>query len=345
MSSKEKKNRRKLSREILGLFGITMAISVFFYFFLSMTADSIVQTYVYSNNIVFTEIQEWTIENWTQSLSFAAAVFLFVVLFLFLVGQKLAYLNEIIKGIELLRMHRMDFQMPLEGNNELTELAESINFLASTEKELKEKEKQISDEKEALIRTLSHDIRTPLTSILAYSEYMQSKPELELEEIREYMDLMQQKAVQIKGLTDQLLDGGDRNLEYFEDGRLLFYQLIEEWEAVLEEQFQCKISIENYLEFSGKFDVQELRRIFDNLASNVEKYADVECAVELELRKEGEFLVIKQCNKRNVGTSNVESYRIGLESIKGIARQYNGRVEIDDSEELYTIKIYLKYEM
>jgi len=41
-------------------------------------------------------------------------------------GQKLAYLQEIITGVEVLRTHRMDYRISIEGKNEFTELARSI---------------------------------------------------------------------------------------------------------------------------------------------------------------------------------------------------------------------------
>ncbi|MEE1038903.1 MAG: histidine kinase dimerization/phospho-acceptor domain-containing protein, partial [Eubacterium sp.] len=148
---------------------------------------------------------EWTVDNWIQNVSLGASVLIAVVLLLFLVGKKIAYLKKIILGVKALRTHRMDYKIPLEGNNEFTELAETINYLSKTELELKEKEEQLQNEKENFIRSLSHDIRTPLTSILSYSEYMNSKDTVTSDEVKEYVSLMQKKAQQIKTLTDQLL--------------------------------------------------------------------------------------------------------------------------------------------
>lgn len=77
--------------------------------------------------------------------------------------------------MEALRTHRMDFTMPIEGDNELKELAESINFLSETERRLRQLETELQAEKEQLIRDLSHDIRTPLTAMLSYSDYLGGK--------------------------------------------------------------------------------------------------------------------------------------------------------------------------
>ena len=77
-------------------------------------------------------------------------------------------IRDSIQGVEALRTHRMDFTMPIEGDNELKELAESINFLSETERRLRQLETELQAEKEQLIRDLSHDIRTPLTAMLSY---------------------------------------------------------------------------------------------------------------------------------------------------------------------------------
>ena len=96
---------------------------------LYLTANAIASTYLLENDILLTEGQLLTLQGGIRSLSLLSAVLLFLALFLFLLGQKMAYLREIIQGVEALRTHRMDFTMPIEGDNELKELAESINFL------------------------------------------------------------------------------------------------------------------------------------------------------------------------------------------------------------------------
>lgn len=337
-------NRRKLSNEILWFLGVAFAIAFFLFQFLTLTAKSIVWNYQEVKNIYFTEYETLTMNSWIQNISLLTAVTVFVILFLFLVGQKIAYLNSIIKGVEALRTHRMDFEMPLEGNNELTELAESINYLAVTERQIRQKERALSEEKEQFIRTLSHDIRTPLTSILSYSEYLGNKEDSSVQEMKTYTALIQKKAEQIKELTDILLDGGQRNLEMIEEGRLLMAQLVEEWEETLENDFTCVVDLVGCPKFSGEFDIQELRRIFDNLSSNIKKYADADRAVELKIGVEDKHLVIEQKNAQRVdkeNSGNVESYRMGLNSIKRIAQNYGGGMEVQMDDGMFEIKIII----
>lgn len=108
-------------------------------------------------------------------MSLLSTVILFLVLFLFLLGQKLAYLREIIQGVDALRTHRLEDTIPLREANELTELAEHINFLSETERRLRQQEMALQAERERMIRDLSHDIRTPLTGNFILFDYMSRK--------------------------------------------------------------------------------------------------------------------------------------------------------------------------
>jgi signal transduction histidine kinase len=252
-----------------------------------------------------------------------------------------AYLKDIIQGIEALRMHRMNYEISLEGNNELTQLAASINYLSKTERELREKEMKMQEDKEQLVRALSHDIRTPLTSILSYSEYLKDQEELGKKEIEDYILLVQQKAEQIKILTNQLLDEGRRQLEEVENGKFLMQQLVDEWEASMEGVCECNTYLEKCPEFSCAVDIQELRRIFDNLASNIVKYADTEKEVLLSVLQKENRLVIEQSNICRQNTAQTESHKIGIKSIQRIAASYGGYVDVMQGENMFKIEIGL----
>lgn len=341
LMSEKKKYPKKLSKEIMGCLLITAIIALFFWGFLYMTANAIATTYLLENDILLTKEQLLTLQAWIRSISLLTAVLFFLALFLFLLWQKMAYLQEIIQGVEALRTHRMDFTMPIDGNNELTELAESINFLSETERSLRQRETVLRAEKEQLIRDLSHDIRTPLTAMLSYTDYLGRKEMLEQEEMQEYISLIQRKGQQIKALTDRLLNSDNRNLEVIEDGKLLMEQLAGEWEEILEDTFICTVDTKKCPVFSGSFDIQELRRIFDNLASNVEKYADLEQPVGLWIDVVDNRLHIYQRNGIKTDTVLVESNQIGLESIRRIAALYGGTVKVSTDQKNFSIQITL----
>lgn len=336
--SKSKKQQR-LSREILGVFGKTLLISVCSFLILNELANRIVLNYVESELLVISEYQLIDLQYAILGISFVSAIILFVVLFLSLVGERLAYISEIVKGIDALGRHEWDYEIPLQGKNELTELAECVNQLSKEEAAFQEKEKQLQEEKEALVRGLSHDIRTPLTSMMSYSEFLKQKETLTVDEIKDYMDLVEQKAQQIKVLTDRLLDGGTRQLEVIENGVFFMQQLVDEWEAELEGEFECQIDLSNCPDFSGEFDVQEMRRIFDNMASNIRKYADAPVVLRV-IEKDGRVCIYQSNACKQIPVS-VESTKIGIDSIRKIAAHYGGTVEVAQTETEFSIAITL----
>ena len=341
MTNEDGRKTKRLSREILGLLLITAVIAVFFWGFLYLTANTISETYFAERNMQLSEGQWMTLQAWIRSVSLLSAVILFLVLFLFLLGQKLAYLREIIQGVDALRTHRLEDTIPLRETNELTELAERINFLSETERRLRQQETALQAERERMIRELSHDIRTPLTAILSYSDYMSRKEGHTDAELQEYFSLVRKKAEQMKGMTDRLLEGSKRNVEWVENGRLLMEQLAGEWEEMLEDSFSCEISLEDCPDFRVEWDLQELLRIFDNLSSNVEKYADSGQPVLLRVDRKADTLRILQKNAVRKAEQNVESNQIGLESIRRIATGYGGNVTASAEEGQFQIEITL----
>ncbi|MBQ8448980.1 MAG: sensor histidine kinase [Clostridia bacterium] len=335
------KRRRKLSYEILGLFAVCFAAALVLFFFLIFFGIGVAEEYCWENGIPLDEEALYRLDGFVFSVSLAVSVIFFAVLFIVLFGERLAYIGTIIKGVDILRGGEMGYRLPLEGNNELTALAEAINYLSETEAAVKARERGLKEEKEALIRALSHDIRTPLTSIIAYTELLSAKENATAQEMSEYFSLVEKKAGQIKSITEILLDGGKRNVEHFENARLLIEQLVCEFEEALEESFTLKVDISACAAFAGSFDVQEMRRIFDNLISNVQKYAAHEKPVELTVENGERGLTVRQKNAVKKNAHQAQSYKMGLYSILRIAQNYGGGAEVRQSEDEFEIIITL----
>ncbi len=332
---------RKLSHEILGLIGIAAAISLVLFLLLSGIATGVTEEYVFNHDIPMTEFDWIAMYQRIYTIAAILSCIAFSVLFLAMMQSRIAYIQTITEGIGQLRGEPRKVNLPLQGNNELKRLAEAINDMSETQLALREKEQALAQEKEQLIRTLSHDIRTPLTSILAYSDYLTSQEEITPKEQKAYMQLIRKKAEQIRDLTAILLDGSRRNLEFFDDGRLLLQQIAAEFQEELDEQFSVAMDFDHCPAFSGTFDVQELRRIFDNLSSNVRKYADPVNPVTLSIRFEKGALLIRQTNAVLPQKKQSESYQIGLNSIRRIAQHYGGSVAVEEKPKVFSIVITL----
>lgn len=330
--------RKKLSYEILGICCIGLLISLIFFSVLLFISTGVIEEYIFNNDIVIDNNKLYQIDLTIFIICLSLSVILFVTIFLVLFNKKLSYIKQLTSGITQIQKENYNYQVPVIGSDELTTLAESINFLIIQEKQIKELENKLKEEKDELIRNLSHDIRTPLTSIISYTEILSNKDNLSPKEINEYFSLILSKAKQIKDLTNILLDY-KRELIKFDDVTLLFQQLIFEFKEMLEKNFKVDIDLSMMSSFSASFDVNELRRIFDNLITNIQKYADPNKQVELKLSKQENNFIIIQKNYINNTPKDIEQNHIGINSIKRILQNYNGEVLINKTTEIFEITL------
>ena len=140
---------KKLSAVILEYLFLSAAISIFTFFFLYSTSVSLGDNYLSRRGFILTDMQQVTFQLWARSICVVASIILFIVVFLSVLGQRLSYLITIIKGVEMLHARSMDYDIPLEGNDELTRLAESINYLSAARRELWRQEQAFQEERSA----------------------------------------------------------------------------------------------------------------------------------------------------------------------------------------------------
>lgn len=333
----EKKTQR-LSLLILGDLAISAAATLLFYLVAVFVSIHIVDSYIYNLNIELSDIELDYYISWIYSVGLLVAAVFFVVLFLILLGKRLSYVSKLTRGIEALRLGEIH-SVEEQGNDELTALARAVNYLSETQRRVLSEEKALQKEKEEFLRTLSHDIRTPLTSIMSYSEYILSS-DLSKSEIDPYLELIRKKSEQIKTLASRMLDGDLREVEHFDNAKMLFLQLAEGFEEMLDEGIKLKSDID-LPDFSGDFDVRELQRIFDNLASNINKYADRDDPVSFEMKLENGILILKQKNAVKTTDSTAESYGIGIVSIRRTAKLYGGTAEVENKGDFFSITVKL----
>lgn len=332
--------RRKFAHELLALAGISMLVALLLFWISIHIAGTVAEYYCFENDVPMTEFDWIEVDRWILSMGAVGAISVFCILFLALLAGKLAYIRKITQGIDAMRLGQDRCAIPLEGNNELTELADTINYMSATQEQIRQKEQALAQEKEQLVRALSHDIRTPLTSVLAYAEYLCEDDTLSHDQRKAHLQMIRKKAEQIRDLTAILLDGEKQNPEYFSDARLLMEQLAAEFEEGLENDFAINLDLSGCRPFAGAFDVQQLRRIFDNLSSNVQKYAHADYPVSLTIRT-GENLVITQHNTVGTPSEQADSHRLGIHSMRRIAQDYGGTVSIEQDEKEFQITITL----
>lgn len=331
----------KLALEIIGYVVTSAIIASFSFGFLYLTSISLVE------RVAGKEVEPQFLYGLGMICTLAAMV-VFFAFFLLFIGQKIAYILSINKGVQLLRGGDLTFRIACSGDDELCELADTINSFAEALQSYRQNEERLKKEKEAFIRSLSHDIRTPLTAIISYSDFIKSKKYDSDEKLESYINVIQNKAHQIQELTDLLLnldkrqDEGSR--ETLLEGKLLFEQFISELEGALEDKdFQVEIDKLGLIDFKTHVNVQDITRVFDNLYSNIIKYADPQENIGIHIFLEKGYLTIIQTNRiKDKKTKGTESYGIGLKNIEEIVRKYEGEIKVVSDTKCYKIEMKIK---
>ncbi len=243
-------------------------------------------------------------------------------------------------------------------NKEVEALAESINRHIEIANELRLNEIKGKEELKEMIANISHDLRTPLTSIVGYIQMLKVKCSNDTKNM-EYLNRVENKAKDLEVMLEDfftlsVVQNSDYSLslEYLNISELLCDTLIGFYEQLEEKQIEPKISINEVGRVVG--DRKSVVRIIENLMSNVMKYSSEEVSVEL-IEKEGKVNLIvmnsldsdkkidteKMFNKffKNSDKSRTsKSTGLGLSIVKTLMEKMNGSVKAKQrGNKLYVI--------
>lgn len=271
----------------------------------------------------------------------------FVMVFLFLLRRKLHYITQIEKGIHILEAGKADYRIPLKGRDELYSLADSINQMSDSLREEIDEKDRIQRERSEMVTALSHDIRTPLTSVLFYLDLV-ADGKCEPDQIAGYTEKAKRQAYHMKNLMDDLFSYSyackdPKSVKYEEyDGNELFGQLLGELADSLEERgFETDIRYEIEEPFLVEADAVQLKRVFDNLGTNIEKYARRPGTVTFRLELEDGCVCLFQENPIREKEIEVESYGIGVRASKQMIERMGGSYSCGSHDYRYTTWIRL----
>lgn len=282
-------------------------------------------------------------------MSLTASGILFIFFTLFMCHYKFKYLLLISETLKMMEVGNLKKRIVVQGEDELAQVAMNINALADRIEEDIEAEKQLRAQNMQMVSSLSHDIRTPLTAVISYLDFLYRKMYVSQEQMDEYIQIASQKALQIKGVTDTLFAyTGDNKQDFSKKDQvfkvdILVNQIFLEMDDWLESagfQFVYKNNISHKYEIS--IDIMLLRRILDNLCSNIEKYGDCNSPVHAVVKVEEGKLVFNLLNKKREDQRKcVESHGIGLKNCRSIIEGYGGNLEVKVDKTFFEVIIEL----
>ncbi|OOM75713.1 sensor histidine kinase CssS [Clostridium sp. BL-8] len=139
------------------------------------------------------------------STLFPLGILIFVDLFLLLTYGKVKYINSLSKGLVEISKWNLNYRVEVKGRDELSILGKNINYMTEELMNLKEKEKEIEKNKNRLIVSVSHDLRTPFTSIIGYIKLIKENYK-EKDDISKYIDIIDNKSSRLEELINDLFE-------------------------------------------------------------------------------------------------------------------------------------------
>lgn len=234
-----------------------------------------------------------------------------IIIFLILISGRVRYINRIAKNVRVIAKGDMTKRIDVKYKNELTHLAKDINYMAQ---EIME---QDASQKE-FITNISHDLRTPLTTILGYSKMIEEKKYSNEEELERYVSVINRKGMYLRTLLEDFFDYAKlSSMDIKMDKEVIninesIRQLLDGEEISFKEK---GLELEVLLESKSIYtygDPMLIARALENLISNAVKYSKENSKVTIKLKEE-----------------TIEQISYGVFSVYNIPRENLSDKEVD----------------
>ena len=270
--------------------------------------------------------------------------------------------SKIVDGIDVIAggdaKHKID-TVGMHGYN--LNLAEAVNSIGDGIDKAVSTSMKDERMKADLITNVSHDIKTPLTSIINYVDLLK-RANIEDETARGYIDILEQKSLRLKALTNDLVEiskisSGNITLELV---NLNMVEMINQVTGEFDERFKEKslIPILNLPKEDVVIhaDGQALYRILENLYINIYKYAlrGTRVYIDLATNENKALLTIRNISAEPVNLDSAmlterfirgdisrgtEGSGLGLSIAKSLAEAQNGRLDLSLDGDLFKVVV------
>ena len=289
---------------------------------------------------------DYQLYNYASFGEMLLAFSIFILMVLIGIRKKMEYIRKLSKEIQILEGGNLEYKITVTGKDELAALAGGLNCMRESFRRQTIQEAEIVRENQKIVTQMSHDIRTPLTSIMLYTELLKKGTYKNEEQFQEYIEKIERKTRRMKQLADNLFEyslvSSDQEieLEEAENEKMLFYDLFSETTSYLEQQGYQVDFLVNWNEARLKINTDYISRILDNVTSNIQKYADKSCPVTIGSVKNGNMEGFYFENRAAVLTDETESTGVGIQSIKNMMAKMGGRCITGMENGVFRLTLY-----
>ncbi|MCA1031267.1 HAMP domain-containing histidine kinase [Bacillus timonensis] len=299
-------------------------------------------------------------------LIYVVAVGIVAIPIMMILVNRLSYFNQIVLKTNELAAGNLGRDLDVTGHSVFSTLASNINKLKQGVKQSQNEQAKSERLKTELITNVSHDLRTPLTSIITYTELLK-KNEIAEEDRAAYLEIIDRKSKRLKVLIDDLFEvskmaSGNMQLnkEKVDLVQLLQQALGEYDDTINESNLQFRFTTSDKPIFAI-VDGQKLWRVFDNLIGNILKYSLEHTRVYITIEKGDDqaLITFKNVSKYELGQNidelferfkrgdvsrHTEGSGLGLAISKSIVDLHDGALEIEADGDLFKVTITMELE-
>lgn len=293
-----------------------------------------------------------------------AISFILALIVLLKIQKRCKTIQSINDSLENMAQGKSTSDIHVSGHGLVADITKNINIVR--EGFIVSNQKQSNSErlKTELITNVSHDLRTPLTSILNYVD-LAKRSDITIEERQEYLQIIDNKSKRLKVLIDDLFEASKMAsgaVELYKeqvDLVALMHQSIAEYEDKFIEHQLTLRSKTSTPQMYAYCDGRKMYRVFENLFGNIIKYAQPGTRVYLEMLYEGSEIVITLKNisnyelgfdivelterfKRGDSSRNTEGSGLGLAIVKSILDLHGATFELSQDGDLFKVTIKIK---
>ncbi|MCM1180566.1 MAG: HAMP domain-containing histidine kinase [Clostridium sp.] len=295
----------------------------------------------------------WKYNYYVWGFAVVVAVLLFVTILTGLIHRKIRYINGMTKELQILEGGNLEYPITIKGDDEIANLARGIEQMRISIIDNMRKERQMLQGNKELVTSMSHDLRTPLTTLTGYLEMLVLGNVTDEDKRKRYLELSLTKSQEIKQLSDDLFEyfliygENDKRIEVEPvPAAAMAEDLISNQLLVLEEDGYVVSGINHISMEAGNcmINVKYMQRVLNNLISNLHKYADKESPIEISANVESQYMVLRIRNKIAENQEPHESTKIGLITCERIMKLHHGEFQRFESEGDFTVKLVIPME-
>lgn len=303
---------------------------------------------------------------WKNKTMILTCMFIIMYLISFYLGMSkfTDYLDEVGKGIDMILNDSSEL---IKLPEELQPLEVQMNTIKNNLRDQRYAAAQSEQRKNDLVVYLAHDMKTPLTSIVAYLSLLDEVPDMPLAQRAKYTGISLEKAKRLGELINEFFEITRYNLQNITLERqqislnMLLEQMVDEFYPVFKEKnIVCRVHIEEDIELF--VDAERMARVFDNLFRNAISYSYEETPIDviaktsdqtvrITVRNQGKEIAEHKLNHLfekfyrldEARSTNTGGAGLGLAIAKEIVELHGGMIQAVSNERYTEFIVTLPY--